>query len=188
MTDYTDFRGRFRFCFLQGLLARSEFLFIGTGFDIRDRNIPDVDDELDIDGDEDTVLYGESQFFEGDIIAQDEEDGTEDSVQHQRSTPGSEDNEPGIRSLRNLVAARKMVLTLREVDIEGEEEDEQVSVGSSVPTAMASPPVDLSVSYNALDGKDAQIATLMAKVRELVRLIRKYKADFLLKNTTGSDT
>lgn len=156
VTDYTDFRG--------------------TGFDIRDRNVPDVDDELDIDGDEDTVLYGESQFFEGDIIAQDEEDGTEDSAQHPRSTPGSEDNEPGTRSLRDLVATRKMVLTLREVDIEGEEEDEQVSVGSSVHMAMASPAVDLSAPYNTLDGKDAQISSLMAKIRELEASLHRQAA------------
>lgn len=146
-----------------------------------------MEDELDIDGDEDTVLYGESQFFEGDIIARDEND-TEDSAQHPRSTPGSEDNEPGIRSLRDLVAARKMVLTLREVDIEGEEEDEQVSVGSSAHMATASPAVDLSVSHNALDRKDVQIASLMAKVQELVCPTQNPTFVFTNENTTGSVT
>lgn len=39
----------------------------GTGFDTRDRNQQDVDDDIDIDG-EDDMIYGAAQFTEGDIV------------------------------------------------------------------------------------------------------------------------
>ncbi|KAG8739368.1 hypothetical protein FRC10_005687 [Ceratobasidium sp. 414] len=138
-TDFTDFRG--------------------TGFDIRDRNLPDVEDELDIDGDEDTVLYGESQFFEGDIIPRDE-DETESGSQRRSTSPTSEGGGPPTRRLRDLVAVRKTEVTLREVDIEGEEEDERVSVGSSIGVGHALPA--------ATQDKDTHIASLMAKIEHLV--------------------
>ncbi|CAE7233444.1 unnamed protein product [Rhizoctonia solani] len=134
VTDFTDFRG--------------------TGYDIRDRNIPDVDEDLDVDGDEDTVLYGESQFFESDIIA-----GNEDHSDSRQMSPADTD-EPSTRLLRELVAARKMVMTQRDVDIEGEEEDERVSIGSSADASMTWPPA-------AGDGKDAQIEALLAQVKHL---------------------
>ena len=40
----------------------------GTGFDVRNRTYQDVDDEIDVDG-EDEVLYGAPQFTEQDVVA-----------------------------------------------------------------------------------------------------------------------
>ncbi|KAG9104205.1 hypothetical protein FRC06_004630 [Ceratobasidium sp. 370] len=141
-TDFTDFRG--------------------TGFDIRDRNLPDVEDELDIDGDEDTVLYGESQFFESDIMARDE-DETESGTHR---SPTSEGSGAPTRRLRDLVAVRKTDVTLREVDIEGEEEDERVSVGSSA-GADALPSATSPTRGEITQDKDTHIASLMAKIEHL---------------------
>ncbi|KAL5636609.1 hypothetical protein ACGC1H_000534 [Rhizoctonia solani] len=143
-TDFTDFRG--------------------TGYDIRDRNIPDVDEDLDVDGDEDTVLFGESQFFESDIIA-----GNDDNSDSRQMTPADAD-EPSTRLLRELVAARKMVMTQRNVDIEGEEEDERVSVGSSADASMTWPPA------SAGDAKDAQIEALLAQVKQLESALEHAKS------------
>lgn len=145
-----------------------------------------MDDDLDIDGDEDTILYGDSQFFEGDIIARDDDDDTEAMTQQDRSmSPTSEDNEFPTRSLRDLVAARKMVLTLRDVDIEGEEEDERVSVASSADMDTVPPTVDLPTHNGCLDSKDAHIASLMAKIEQLVRLVYNITAVFTNTDTTG---
>ena len=41
---------------------------VGTGFDIRNTTQEDVDDEIDVDGDDD-VLFGAAQFTESDILA-----------------------------------------------------------------------------------------------------------------------
>ncbi|CEL63671.1 E3 ubiquitin-protein ligase Rnf220 OS=Mus musculus GN=Rnf220 PE=1 SV=1 [Rhizoctonia solani AG-1 IB] len=144
VTDFTDFRG--------------------TGYDIRDRNIPDVDEDLDVDGDEDTVLYGESQFFESDIIA-----GDEVGSDSRQMSPADTD-EQSARLLRELVAARKMVMTQRDVDVEGEEEDERVSIGSSADTSMTWPPAPTG------DGKDAQIEALLAQVKQLESALEQAKS------------
>ncbi|CAE6387792.1 unnamed protein product [Rhizoctonia solani] len=135
-----------------------------TGYDIRDRNIPDVDEDLDVDGDEDTVLYGESQFFESDIIA-----GDEVGSDSRQMSPADTD-EQSARLLRELVAARKMVMTQRDVDVEGEEEDERVSIGSSADTSMTWPPAPTG------DGKDAQIEALLAQVKQLESALEQAKS------------
>ncbi|KAG9127397.1 hypothetical protein FRC07_014342 [Ceratobasidium sp. 392] len=147
-TDFTDFRGKSR-------AYPNEF----------DLSVPDIEDELDIDGDEDTVLYGESQFFESDIIARDGDD-TDDGSQRHRS-PTSEGSGPPTRRLRDLVAARKMEVTIREVDIEGEEEDERVSVGSSTGAGRVLPWSTSAAPEEGGHDKDAHISLLMAKIERL---------------------
>lgn len=96
---------------------------IGTGFSIRDRKAQDVDDELDIEG-EDEDVFGDAQFTECDILPlqPDEEVDIEDD-----DGDGHGDSEPGPstannnttlsrtsnassrgRTLRDLVAAGKV--------------------------------------------------------------------------------
>jgi hypothetical protein len=170
-TDFTDFQGMLVYCYHRRNTWRiSNISFTGTGYDIRDRNIPDVDDDLDVDGDEDTVLYGESQFFESDIIVGDNSSG-HSSRRGQSVSPISEDHEPSTRTLRELVAARKMVLTQRDIDIEGEEEDERVSVASSTDASLTWPPGNSYPSNFLPDSKDAHIEALMAQIKQLVSWI-----------------
>ncbi|KAG8682702.1 hypothetical protein FRC09_016598, partial [Ceratobasidium sp. 395] len=159
-TDFTDFRG--------------------TGFDIRDSNVLDVEDDLDIDGDEDTVLYGESQFFESDIIVRDE-DSLETGSQRHNTSPTSEGSGRPSRRLRDLVAVRKTEVTMREVDIEGEEEDERVSIGSSAGASLA-----LTNSFapeRTEQAKDAHIASLMAKIEKLESALQNSQTDTPLRTT-----
>ncbi|KII95016.1 hypothetical protein PLICRDRAFT_96569, partial [Plicaturopsis crispa FD-325 SS-3] len=73
----------------------------GTGFDMRNRNEQDVEDEVDIDGDDEAV-FGDVQFTEGDILGLPREDGEDDAT-------GS--------TLRDLVAKGKVVT--RTTGVEG---------------------------------------------------------------------
>ncbi|KAK1229821.1 hypothetical protein PQX77_007108 [Marasmius sp. AFHP31] len=87
----------------------------GTGFHTRDRNAQDVDDEVDVDGD-DAVVYGDAQFTEGDILPlpehntrpHEEVEGVRDSV--------TEDQQPPDTTLRDLVAEGKLLKKVPEVD------------------------------------------------------------------------
>ncbi|KAJ7228334.1 hypothetical protein GGX14DRAFT_530178 [Mycena pura] len=77
----------------------------GTGFATRDPSAQDVDDEIDIDGDDEAV-YGEAQFTEGDIV--------EAFPPAQRVRPGDEDMDVDVdmedeQTLRELVAQGKVV-------------------------------------------------------------------------------
>jgi hypothetical protein len=81
--------------------------FIGLGFHTRDQNDQDVDDEIDVDGDDEAV-YGGVQFTEGDILVN--LDGNEDG--HVQIDGDFSDEEDGItqrQTLRDLVAEGKVV-------------------------------------------------------------------------------
>ncbi|KAJ7639143.1 hypothetical protein FB45DRAFT_904839 [Roridomyces roridus] len=73
----------------------------GTGFATRDPNALDVDDEIDIDGDDD---FGEAQFTEGDVVSF-------PATQHLRA--GDEDMDVDVEddeeTLRELVAQGKVI-------------------------------------------------------------------------------
>ncbi|TFK43780.1 hypothetical protein BDQ12DRAFT_709471 [Crucibulum laeve] len=80
----------------------------GTGFHTRDRHAEDVDEEIDIDGDD--TAFGDAQFTEGDILPinftrQDVEEDIE------VESEGEEEEEAQIekKSLRDLVAEGKIV-------------------------------------------------------------------------------
>ncbi|KAK7062033.1 hypothetical protein R3P38DRAFT_2833001 [Favolaschia claudopus] len=77
----------------------------GTGFATRDPNSLDVDDDIDIDGD-DEAMFGEAQFTEGDIVA------VLPPSQHIHIQPSDEDMDVDIgddETLRELVAQGKVV-------------------------------------------------------------------------------
>src|SRR6266571_4383253 len=80
----------------------------GAGFHARNRNDEDVQDEIDIEGD-DQALYGEAQFTEGDVLPVDieHEDAHEDI-----EINIEDDDEDGVQkarqTLRDLVAAGKV--------------------------------------------------------------------------------
>ena len=77
------------------------------GFHVRNRNDADVDDEVDVDGDDEAV-FGDAQFTEGDILPLNTdprhiEDGRELGVD-----PEGDDILTGNESLRDLVAKGKL--------------------------------------------------------------------------------
>ncbi|KAF8521849.1 hypothetical protein JB92DRAFT_3087609 [Gautieria morchelliformis] len=106
--------------------------FRGAGFDVRNPLHNDVEDEIDIDGD-DAVVFGDTQFTEKDIIFPDSMNSTED----EEIRIDSDDEQDHIRltqrervgtSLRDLVAQGKVVLTS---NVEGETTSAIVSTDSA---------------------------------------------------------
>lgn len=104
-----------------------EFIYIfiqGTGFSIRDRTLGDVDDELDIEGDDEDA-FGATQFNEGDLLPlrskEDEMVDIDDASIDEDSSmeeAGAEDSPVGVgpigqvsraRSLRDLVSTGEVV-------------------------------------------------------------------------------
>ena len=80
------------------------------GFHVRNRNDADVDDEVDVDGDDEAV-FGDAQFTEGDILplntdSRHIEDGRELGVDPEGD--GGDDVPTGNESLRDLVANGKL--------------------------------------------------------------------------------
>ncbi|KAJ7241956.1 hypothetical protein B0H12DRAFT_1055869 [Mycena haematopus] len=104
----------------------------GTGFATRDLNSLDVDDEIDIDGDDEAV-FGEAQFTEGDIafptlqpIRQSDEDMDVDIG------GGADDDE----TLRELVAQGKVIKR---------EKSEQVELGDNAELVDEADKIDLAI-------------------------------------------
>ena len=87
---------------------------VGTGFDIRNTTQEDVDDEIDVDGDDD-VLFGAAQFTESDILATVSTEVTttpspaEDSGIQVDVDGGTEVADLAEKTLRDLVAEGKVV-------------------------------------------------------------------------------
>ncbi|KAF8897794.1 hypothetical protein BD779DRAFT_1432819 [Infundibulicybe gibba] len=73
----------------------------GTGFHTRDRNEPDVDEEIDVDGDDET--FGEAQFTEGDILITASRQNESEEVETQEAEAQAQG------SLRDLVADGKVM-------------------------------------------------------------------------------
>ncbi|KAI0092180.1 hypothetical protein BDY19DRAFT_983649 [Irpex rosettiformis] len=97
------------------ILATDGASFRGLGFAIRDHGQQDVDDEVDVDG-EDDLTYGAAQFTEGDVVnpldhrSNEDDDVDIDSDGDPPPQGGSSSSgEIGARSLRNLVVAGKVV-------------------------------------------------------------------------------
>lgn len=77
----------------------------GTGFYQRNRNEEDVDDEVDIEGDEQAV-YGEVQFTEGDVLPVTiEREDREEDVEVNIEDDEEDETQQGQQTLRELVAA-----------------------------------------------------------------------------------
>lgn len=79
---------------------------VGAGFDVRNPQDHDVDDEVDIDGD-DQVAFGAAQFTERDIIPI---GGTAEEDEDVRIDSDGENHQQVGTSLRELVAQGKVVL------------------------------------------------------------------------------
>ena len=83
-------------------MLRTNF-FLGMGFHTRSHADQDVDDVLDIDGD-DEIVFGGAQFTEGDIL------GPDAPIQiDSESESDSDTSHPPHKTLRELVAAGRVV-------------------------------------------------------------------------------
>ncbi|KAJ6539656.1 hypothetical protein B0H19DRAFT_1180001 [Mycena capillaripes] len=136
----------------------------GTGFATRDPNSLDIDDEIDIDGDDEAV-FGEAQFTEGDIVA------TFPPSQHIH--PSNEDMDVDIggddeeETLRELVAQGNVIKR---------EKSEQVEQGDTPQRDTAAvdeaDKIDLAILAAKNRGDQASLVGLLQnKIKILVRSV-----------------
>lgn len=140
------------------------------GFDIRDQNAADVDDELDVDGD-DEAMFGDAQFTEGDIVPLHPEEDInveDDDIVGQVAGPSgsgetalpeasaSTSASGGGRTLRDLVAAGKVVRRAEDKDEEVVRVDDTEQLDEAVNVAQAT------------GDKEKIIAALERKVQQMV--------------------
>ncbi|KAF9266339.1 hypothetical protein L218DRAFT_971672 [Marasmius fiardii PR-910] len=104
----------------------------GTGFHTRDRSAQDVEDEIDVDGD-DAVVYGAAQFTEGDVLPLNDTDTLVAGESEEGMRNEDDEDQPLDKTLRDLVAQGKMLKRGSEVD-EGDvkaEMDEVMGIGET---------------------------------------------------------
>ncbi|KAI1796156.1 hypothetical protein LXA43DRAFT_970062 [Ganoderma leucocontextum] len=149
--------------------------FQGTGFDIRNRNDQDVDDEIDVDG-EDEAVFGASQFTEQDVLAPpadpaevdgaqsdagtDAEIDVDDAVAPGNTLAGAPERDPKKgKSLRDLVAEGKVIR--HQVEDAKRVMDEVMGVGDAEK-------VDLAVDLARRGGDQAALVkALESKIKLL---------------------
>lgn len=142
-------------------------LFTGTGFHTRDRHEQDVDDEVDIDGDD--QAFGDAQFTEGDILPVDHpQPAVEQDVEVEIEGDSEDEAQREQKTLHDLVAEGKVVR--RAVSNDGlnavkEKMDEVMGVGDA-------DKMDLAILAARKRGdKSSLITALKNKVKQLVSLI-----------------
>ncbi|KZP00165.1 hypothetical protein CALVIDRAFT_533816 [Calocera viscosa TUFC12733] len=132
--------------------------FAGTGFDVLNHSQPDVEDELDIDGD-DTAVFGTAQFGENDIVGN-EAAGEGDDTENESVISESGERRVRRRTLRDLVADGKAVRARPPEDGKVQEE-EVISVGEAEE-------LDCAVATAKDSGNSAAVVqALEAKVKQL---------------------
>ncbi|KAL6305775.1 hypothetical protein BKA93DRAFT_776680 [Sparassis latifolia] len=154
--------------------------FRGTGFEIRDRAQQDVEDEIDVDG-EDEAVFGAPQFTESDILAatsglhqarsanppSPSDDGSDLDVGRERETTMklTSGKEMELKTLRDLVAEGKMIRRRAEVVEDVKRTMEEVmGVGET-------DRVDQAVEKARREGNDvALIHALESKVNHMVSI------------------
>ncbi|KAG7097315.1 hypothetical protein E1B28_004676 [Marasmius oreades] len=131
----------------------------GTGFHTRDRNARDVEDEVDVDGD-DAVVYGAVQFTEGDILPLNDTTTTvAEETEEEPRNEGSED-QPLDKTLRSLVAQGRSLKRASEVDMKARM-DEIMGIGETDKMELAILAARREGSHNAL------VVALENKIKQL---------------------
>jgi hypothetical protein len=135
------------------------FYIIGLGFHTRDQNDQDVDEEVDVDGDDEAV-FGDAQFTEGDILGHNEDEDVHIDDE-------DEDGNTERKTLRDLVAEGKVVRRRSPPSGDGVEAvkakmEEVMGVGDA-------DKMDLAVSSARRHGNSAAlIQALENKIKQLV--------------------
>ncbi|KAJ7591649.1 hypothetical protein C8J56DRAFT_936088 [Mycena floridula] len=86
----------------------------GTGFHTRNSNEQDVDEEIDIDGD-DSILFGDAQFTERDILGQAEDVDVEEDGE--RTLRGLISDGEAIKEEKTPKEVKDDLLTMNEIDL-----------------------------------------------------------------------
>lgn len=118
----------------------------GTDFHIRDKNAQDVEDDVDIDGD-DRQVFGDPQFTEHDIL----------QSSHEPPNENTDDTRHARQSLRDLIEG-KSVTRPRLSEVKMKMEAEHADLTSAI------------ISARKLGDSAALINALEAQITHLVRL------------------
>ncbi|RDB19826.1 hypothetical protein Hypma_012810 [Hypsizygus marmoreus] len=131
----------------------------GTGFHTRNQHEEDVDDELDVDGDEG---FGEPQFTEGDILPVDiSRPAVEEDVEVEIEGDGGDEAHREQKTLRDLVTEGKVVRSSIGVDAVKAKMEEVMGVGDA-------DKMDLAIlAARKRDDKSSLITALENKVKQL---------------------
>jgi E3 ubiquitin-protein ligase RNF220 len=149
------------------------------GFHVRNRNEPDVDDEVDIDGDDEAV-FGDAQFTEGDVLAPSND--PRHAVDNQELEVEIEDDGDEIRlqnkTLRDLVA---------EGGVSMKEEGQGKGKAKEVVEDRETSRTDLAIAIARKRGNlPALVSALDRKIKELVwlssRIFHGLKAIWKIRN------
>ncbi|KAF9006623.1 hypothetical protein BDQ17DRAFT_1352083 [Cyathus striatus] len=139
----------------------------GSGFHTRDRQEQDVEEEIDIDGD-DQAVYGEPQFTEGDILPVDiQRPEVEEDVEVEMGGDNEDEAQQRQMTLRDLVAEGKNVKRNTRTPSEDgvaavkAKMDEIMGVGESGEIEVA------IMAAKRRNDKNALIAALENKVKHL---------------------
>ncbi|KXN92313.1 hypothetical protein AN958_08544 [Leucoagaricus sp. SymC.cos] len=142
---------------------------VGTGFHTRDPTSQDVEDEVDIDGD-DQETYGEAQFTEGDIMPVQENRGLEfdeDVDIEAEADPHNVAPSPR-QSLRDLIVEGKAVQRQNPVDQAPVNDKVKAQVDEALGVGEAEK-LDLAIiSAKRKGDKEVLIAALEDKIKQLV--------------------
>lgn len=131
VTAGVSFRGMLKIITLLSVSKTTTVL--GTGFNVRDRSQLDVDDDIDVDG-EDDVLFGVAQFTEGDIIQLADRHPDGDAASEGGDVPvepHASREPPSTTALKDLVADGMLVR--RKTDMSDLEQamDEVIGIGEA---------------------------------------------------------
>lgn len=149
----------------------TEGFFIGLGFHSRDPANQDVEDDIDIDGDEQDT-YGQAQFTEGDILPVDEAHAGpfDEDVDIEIEGDQTDEADAAQKSLRDLIAETKVIV--RQANL-GEESgsNSPIALHGVTPVSVDVEQVDPVISNARQKGNTrALIAALEKKVQRLVRV------------------
>ena len=124
--------------------------FVGLGFHIRNSSHQDVDDEIDIDGD-DEAMFGSAQFTEGDILCPTDGEVRMDADSDDEGGTGSH------KTLRDLMSEGKVVKAeMEEVAGVGDVDKMNLMVDSARRHASRNP----RVLIEALENKIKQLVCI----------------------------
>ncbi|KAF8622158.1 hypothetical protein AX15_007276 [Amanita polypyramis BW_CC] len=147
---------------------------IGTGFHTRNPDDQDVEDDVDIDGD-DQAIYGEAQFTEGDVISltrsrssDDMDDGVDIEIDGESESEDESHDEQ--KTLHDLVAEGKLIKRVNSTDgVEAvrAKMNEVMGMGDieriDIAIATAQTKGDRAALINALENKIALLVGIHAR-------------------------
>ena len=135
----------------------------GTGFHTRNPEEQDVDDDIDIDGD-DQAIFGEPQFTEGDVISLTRGEDSDDDMDEDVDDESEDDAYYEQKTLQDLVAEGRRATSGDGVEAVRAKMNEVMGVGDTErldsEIEMARNKGDVAALVNALESKIRLLVSL----------------------------